>query len=315
MKVALYGAGSVSSSVAEVLSRREGFEVLGVFDRDGREDALTSGADVVVIASTSFLEEIAPDIRLAIESGSNVLTTAEEAAYPWSAHPEIAAELDALARQRNVSILGGGVNPGFAFDALVLTATGACWDVSAIEVERVVNLSGFSEAILRRLGIGFELDEFARRVETGEITGHIGFPQSMRTVASGLGISIDRIERVIEPVLGEKSYERPNGTTRAGLTAGFRQHYTAIVNDQPWFEALFTGHLDPADLSLVPRDSITIFGSTPVHMEIMPGLNPQLASVALVANSLVRLFAAPPGWVSVADLPPATPAPPSLASP
>ncbi|MCU1491158.1 MAG: hypothetical protein JWM85_2563 [Acidimicrobiaceae bacterium] len=283
--------------------------MLGVFGRDGREAALTSGADAVIIASTSFLEEIAADIRLAVENGSNVLTTAEEAAYPWFAHPEIAAEIDALARSRNVSVLGGGVNPGFAFDALVLTATGACCDVSSIEVERVVNLSGFSEAILHRLGIGFDLDEFDQRVNTGAITGHIGFPQSMRTVARGLGVAIERIDRQIEPVVGKRSYERPNGTTAPGLTAGFRQHYTAIVGDNPWFTALFTGHLDPSDLSLAPLDSLTVHGSTPVHMEIRPGLNPQLASVALVANSLHRLVAAPPGWVSVADLPPAAPAP------
>ena len=310
MKVALYGAGTVSHSVADVLSRREGFEVLGVFGRDEREAALSSGADVVVIATTSFLEQVAPDIRLALENGSNVLTTAEEAAFPWAAHGELASDLDALARQRGVSILGGGVNPGYAFDALVLTATGACWDVASIQVERVVNLSGFSEAILSRLGIGYELEEFEQLVKSGGVTGHIGFPQSMNVVAGGLGVRIERIDRVIEPLVGERLYERPHGSTDPGLTAGFRQHYTAVVDDEPWFNALFTGHLDPADIGLAPRDSITVGGSTPVHMEIVPGLNPQLASVALVANSLRRLVAARPGWVSVADLPPATPAPP-----
>src|SRR5580658_10518550 len=129
MKVALYGAGSVSRSASRILSQRQGIEVLGVFGRQDRERALTSGADVVVIATTSFLSEVGPDIRLAIEHGSNVLTTSEEAAYPFGAHAELAAELDSLARERGVSVLGGGVNPGFAFDALVLTATGACWDV------------------------------------------------------------------------------------------------------------------------------------------------------------------------------------------
>ena len=308
MNVALYGVGNVSLNVAEVLSRRDGFKVLGVFGRDDREAALTSGADVVVIATTSFLEEVAPDIRLAVESGSNVLTTAEEAAYPWASHGVLARELDILARERGVSILGGGVNPGYAFDALVLTATGACWDVASIEVERVVNLSGFSETILARLGIGYELEEFADRVRSGSITGHIGFPQSMRVVADSLGISVERIDRVIEPIVGDRAYERPYGDTRAGLTAGFHQHYTCVVNGEPWFTALFTGHLDPTALGLAPLDSITIAGGTPVHMEIRPGLNPQIASVALVANSLRRLVAAPPGWVSVADLPAATPA-------
>lgn len=308
MKVALYGAGSVSHSVSRILSQRQGIEVLGVFGRQDRTRALTSGADVVVIATTSFLDQVAPDIRVALEHGSNVLTTAEEAAYPWAGHGPLATELDALARQHGVSVLGGGVNPGYAFDALVLTATGACWDVASIDVERVVNLSGFSETILARLGIGYREDEFAELVDSGKITGHIGFPQSMRVVAAGLGAHIDRIERVIRPIMGQREYQRDHGSTASGLTAGFYQQYTAIVDGKTWFNALFTGHLDPADLGLAPRDSITVSGSTPVHMEIVPGLNPQLASAALVANSILRLVAAPPGWVTVAGLPPATPA-------
>jgi 4-hydroxy-tetrahydrodipicolinate reductase len=252
---------------------------------------------------------VAGDIRLAIESGSNVLTTAEEAAYPWAAHGAIAAEVDALARQHGVSVLGAGVNPGFAFDALVLTASGACWDVASIAVKRVVNLSGFSEAILARLGVGYGLEEFEQRAERGEITGHIGFPQSMRVVAGALGVAIERIDRVIEPVLGERDYERQKGRTTAGTTAGFRQHYVAVVDGAAWFDATFTGHLEPSHLGLAPLDSITIEGSTPVHMEMSPGLNPQQASTALVANSLRRLVAARPGWLSVADLPPATSVP------
>jgi 4-hydroxy-tetrahydrodipicolinate reductase len=310
MRVALYGRGGVNRNVSGVLARRGGFEVLGPYGRDQRDLALASDADAVVIATTSFLTEVAPDIETAIEHGSNVLTTCEEAAYPWTAHGEIAEHLDDLARRRGVSVLGGGVNPGFAFDALVLTATGACWDVESIRVQRVVNLSGFSEAIIARLGIGVRGEQFDGLVASGTITGHIGFPQSMRVVAGALGVSIERIERQIEPIIGERDYERPAGRTERGLTAGFRQHYTAISEGRPWFEAVFTGHLDPGDVGRAPLDRIEILGSTPVSMEISPGLNPQLASSAMVANSLVRLVAARPGWITVADLPPASPAAP-----
>jgi 4-hydroxy-tetrahydrodipicolinate reductase len=169
-----------------------------------------------------------------------------------------------------------------------------------------VNLSRFSEAVLARLGIGYSTEEFADRVASGTITGHIGFPQSMHVVADALGVRIERIERTIEALWGERDYQRPHGRTVRGLSAGFRQCYVAIVDDRPWFEALFTGHLDPANLNLAPLDRIEIYGSTPVQMEISPGLDPQLASCAMVANSIPRLVAARPGWLSVADLAPAT---------
>ena len=55
----------------------------------------------------------------------HVITTAEEAAQPWAIDAELADALDAAARARGVTVLGAGVNPGFVFDALVLTLAGA----------------------------------------------------------------------------------------------------------------------------------------------------------------------------------------------
>lgn len=295
MRVAIYGAGQAGTAVAELL-RERGVEVDGPFGREARDAALRGGADVVLIATTSFLAEIAADVRTAVEGGSNVLTTAEEAADPWAADPAIAAELDALARQRGVSILGAGLNPGFAFDALVLTATGACARVRSLRVERVVDLSRFSAAILRRLGVGFDPDAFAAGVADGSITGHIGFPQSMRVVARALGVTIDAIDREIEPLLGDD-----------GRSAGFVQRYVATAGGAQWFEARFTGHVAPVAAGLRTRDAIEVDGDPPVTLELPGGLPSQAGSAAVLANSVARLVAARPGWVTVAELPPAVP--------
>src|SRR5690606_17342538 len=82
MRVAIYGAGQAGTAVAGLLARR-GVTVDGPFGRDGRRAALESGADVVVITTTSFLADIAGDVRAAVSAGSHVLTSAEEAADPW----------------------------------------------------------------------------------------------------------------------------------------------------------------------------------------------------------------------------------------
>ena len=182
--------------------------MLGPFGRDRRDEALRSGADVVVIATTSFLAEIADDVRDAVESGSNVITTAEEAAYPWANDAATADRLDALARSRGVSILGAGLNPGFAFDALVLTACGAVPEVESLLVERVVDLSGFGETVLRRIGVAHSAESFEEGRRSGRVTGHIGFPQSMRVVGGRLGVEIERIDAELEPLFADA---RPRG--------------------------------------------------------------------------------------------------------
>ena len=295
MIVAVHGAGQAGRAVAGLLRRRAGVEVRGPFGRERREEALAGGADVVVIATTSFLDAIAPDVRWAVEAGSNVLTSAEEAAYPWAVDAACADELDALARARGVTILGAGLNPGFAFDALVLTALGAVAEVRALRVERVVDLSGFSAAVLRRIGVGHAPDAFAAGVASGAITGHIGFPQSMHVVAARLGVAIERIDREIAPVLA------------AGVTAGFEQRYVAVVAGAPWFEARFAGHIDPASRGWATRDTIHVDADPPLDLTLAPGIGAQSGSAAVLANSVARVAEARPGWLTVADLVPAAP--------
>jgi hypothetical protein len=306
VRVAIYGAGQAGSAVAALLREREGFlEVLGPFGRAERERALKSGADVVVIATTSFLGEIAADVRAAVDAGSNVLTTAEEAAYPWATSPAIADEIDARARERGVTVLGAGLNPGLAFDALVLTIVGASAVVAPLRVERVVDLSGFGPAVLRRIGVGHSPAAFAVGVASGEITGHIGFPQSMRLVAARLGMEVERIDREIAPIVADREHTAVHVTVAAGETAGFEQRYVAIAAGEPWFTALFTGHVDS---SRPTRDAIHVACDPPIDLVISPGLNAQRGSAAVLANSVRRVADAPPGWLTVADLPPATPA-------
>jgi 2,4-diaminopentanoate dehydrogenase len=306
VRVAIYGPGQAGSAVAALLREREGVEVLGPFGRTERERALGSGADVVVIATTSFLSEIAGDVRAAVDAGSNVVTTAEEAAYPWAASPAIADEIDARARERGVTVLGAGLNPGLAFDALVLTVVGASAAVAPLRVERVVDLSGFGPAVLRRIGVGHSPEAFAAGVASGEITGHIGFPQSMRLVAARLGVEVERIDRAIAPIVADREHAAAHMTVAAGETAGFEQRYVAIVAGEPWFTALFTGHVDS---SRPTRDAIHVASDPPIDLVISPGLNAQRGSAAVLANSVRRVAEAPPGWLTVADLPPATPTP------
>ena len=50
-----------------------------------------------------------------------------------------ARELDKLAKSRNVSVLGTGVNPGLVMDTMALIATAPCLSVQSVSVERVVD--------------------------------------------------------------------------------------------------------------------------------------------------------------------------------
>lgn len=295
--VAIAGDGQLGRGVAGILESRADVSVLGPASRTGIAGVLQSGADIVIIATTTRLADVLPSIRSAVTSGSNVIVSAEESAFPVVVDAEAAAEIDGLARAHGVTVLGCGLNPGFLFDAFVLTAMGVVASPTGIDVTRVVDLSGFGPAVAARLGLGVSETAFHELVTAGHILGHAGFPQSMSIVADRIGVAIERIDTRLTPVL------------RDGVTAGIDQEYVAIVSGEPWFRAVFRGDVDLPAAGLSASDSIRIRSSVQpdTTVTIDPGISSQAGSRAIIAHSVDRVLAARAGWITVADVPPAHP--------
>lgn len=313
VRVIISGFGGVGRNVTRLLSARPGYRIVAAYTRNrelagkdlgvlagvqplgvnatlDRAAALAEPADLLLVATTSFLRDVAGDLRAGVEHGLNVITTAEEAAFPWLTDYDLAVELDRLARDRGKTVIGLGLNPGFIFDALLLTATAIAWDVQGIRIRRVVNISRFSETIQRRLGIGFTEEEFHAGVAAGTITGHIGFPQSFHLAAKCLGRTIERLEKSFQPLL------------TGGTTGGFIQHIAAIVDGKAWMSAEFHAHVAPESVGYVAEDSISIEGYNALNLKLTPGCQPQLGTAAMIANTIPRVMEAAPGFLTVADL-------------
>jgi 4-hydroxy-tetrahydrodipicolinate reductase len=330
LRVVLFGTGRVGRDVTRLVSRRPGVSIVAALSRNpehqgrdigslsgvdplgvrvtgDREAALAETADVVSIATTSFFSAVTADITASVNSGKNVLCTAEEMAFPWAVDQEGANALDRLARERGVTVAGSGLNPGLLFDALVLTVLGLAWDVQSIHVRRVVNCSRFSPTVLRRLGFGFTRTEFTDGAAAGRIYGHIGFPQSIRAVGNRIEVQTERMEKAIEPLIADREYRMDRMTISPGHSAGFRQRVMAFSAGRPWFTAELIGHVAPEEAGFEREDTINIEGEAPVHLSLRPGCDAQSGSAAMVANSLRRVVEAPPGLLTVGDLPPACP--------
>jgi 4-hydroxy-tetrahydrodipicolinate reductase len=330
IRVTLLGVGHVGRDVARLISLRQGFRVVAAHSRNPKfqgkdlgahagiapagvvitgdhSQALATPSDVVVIATTSFLRDVAGDIRSAVTAGRNVICTAEEMLFPWLVNFSLAEGLNQLARQHSVTILGAGANPGFIFDAFVLTATGALWRVDFIHGRRVVDCSHFSPTILRRLGFGYTLAEFAEGAAAGTIYGHIGFPQSIALLGARMGMTIDGIEKNLDPIIAKKAYRMGNLHIAPGQTVGFIQRVIGSAGGKPWYQAEFIGHANPTKAGFEVQDSFDIRGYPDFHFSIQPGCNPHTTSAAIVANSLQRVVEAKPGLATIADLPPAFP--------
>jgi len=173
IKVVLWGLGSMGSGMAKYLIDKQGIEITGAIahreSKKGKDlaefidreeetgvkivndplNVIEEDVDVVLHATSSFLTEVFDQLKLIAEQKVNVITIAEEMAYPSVVDEKIAAKLNELAKENAVSILGTGVNPGFVLDLLILTMTGVCVEVNKIEAARVNDLSPFGPTVMR----------------------------------------------------------------------------------------------------------------------------------------------------------------------
>ncbi|MDW8213743.1 MAG: dihydrodipicolinate reductase [Roseiflexaceae bacterium] len=321
-RVVCYGLGPIGVSIARLACMRAGIQVIGAIDIDpqkagrdlgellGREtmgivvsaDAAETldrtRPDVVLHATQSSLAAVVPQLQECIAAGADVISTCEELAYPWSAHPQLAADLDAAARAAGVTLLGAGVNPGYAMDALPIMLTAACAEVRAVRVLRIVDAAQRRGPLQRKIGAGLTTDEFAQRVREGTVR-HVGLPESMHMIAAALGWRLDAVDDTITPVLAGHAVTTEHVAVEAGQVAGVHQVVRGYIGEREVITLELQMYVGAPD----PQDTIEIDSDPPLRMTIPGGIHGDIATAAIVVNAIPSIRRAEPGLLSMTDVP------------
>jgi hypothetical protein len=254
--------------------------------------------DAAIVTTLSELDICAPLFRDLLARGASVVSTCEELCWPWLRHGKLAQELDLLARENRGRLLGTGVNPGFLMDAFPAFATSISSSVSRIEVVRRQDASIRRVPFQRKIGAGLEPGEFEREVVAGRIR-HVGLPESLHFLASVLGIPIERWEESIQPVLADRPLESGLGRIEAGRAAGIRQEAIGLVGSDVRIRLEFVAAIGLED----PHDRVIVHGDPPVDLVWKGGVHGDVATSAIVLNSIRPLLASAPGLHTMATIP------------
>lgn len=328
VRVVLLGTGQMGTAVARIMSTKVGLELVGVVaHRDERRD-LDAGEvlgldrhlgvvvatdlgtvlaaarpEVVVQATCSRVADAWDDLVTCIEHGAHVVSIAEELAEPSAGSPERAAELDRLAREAGVCVLGTGVNPGFVLDLLVIALTGVCAHVESITATRVNDLSPYGPSVLRTQGVGLSAEAFAAGLADGSVVGHFGFPESITMIAKALGWHIDRVEQSREPIIATVRRETPFVVVEPGQVAGCRHSAVAYRDASPVITLVHPQQVRPEAEGIATGDTIEVHGTPEVRLSGSPEIPGGTATAALAVNMIPRVVAARAGLVTMAELP------------
>ncbi|HRU42622.1 MAG TPA: 2,4-diaminopentanoate dehydrogenase, partial [Candidatus Diapherotrites archaeon] len=245
VRVIIWGLGAMGGGMADMLLKKKGVEIVGAVGRGAKigksmydyiktekgskkdviigsyEDVIKEkAADVVLICTDSFTKGVFDKIKYCLEKKINVISSAEQMAYPKAAEPELTKQLDEIAKANGVTVLGTGINPGLIMDLLVIAFTGACEEVEHIVARRVNSLSPFGPAVMEEQGIGITVDEFKEGVRTGKLAGHVGFAESIGMIADAIGWKLSGFKQSMEPIVTEVDRKSPYGFAKAGDVAG-----------------------------------------------------------------------------------------------
>ncbi len=330
IRIFIWGFGAMGSGMARMLLNKKGVRICGICDihpdRTGmgmkellgveseHPEVVISGDpdeilereafDLALLATDSFTARAFDKIALLLNYGINVISTAEEMAYPAASEPELAVKMDEIARRNGVSILGTGINPGMIMDLLVVMLSGTAMEIDTIKAERVNSLSPFGPAVMQEQGVGLSREEFIRGRDDGELAGHVGFNESVRMITDALGWKLDRpVQQTMEPIISETERKTPYIRVAPGDVAGCRQEGHGFVEDRERITMIHPQQIEPHLAGVDTGDYITIKGVPEINMSIKPEIPGGTGTIAICVNMIPHIINARPGLKTMLDLP------------
>lgn len=329
VKVIIWGLGAMGGGMADMLLKKKGVDIVGVIgrgaklgksmydfiktERGDRPDVLIQSedellkekaADVVLLCTDSFTKEAFPRIKRIIENKINVVSSAEEMAYPQAQSPELAKEIDRLAKENGVTVLGTGINPGLIMDLLVVLMTGCCEEVDHIVSRRVNSLSPFGPVVMHEQGIGITVDEFKEGVKTGRLSGHVGFHESIRMITDAIGWELSApVTQSMEPIVTDVDRKSPYGFAKAGDVAGCAMKGFGYVDGELKVEMDHPQQIEPEQVGVQTGDYVIIKGTPNVNMVNSPEVPGGIGTIAMCVNMIPQTINAEPGLKTMIDLP------------
>ena len=172
-----------------------------------------------------------------------------------------------------------------------------------IKASRVNDLSPFGTAVMKGQGVGLTEEAFLRGVESGEVVGHVGFPESISMVAEGLGWKINKIEQTREPIISTVARETKYVSVEPGNVAGCRHCAIGEVDGEVKIDMEHPQQIHPNLEGQDTGDYIWVRGVPNIDMQIKPEIPGGIGTIAMAVNMIPHVINARPGLKTMMDLP------------
>lgn len=277
-----------------------GFETGVVVESDAHR-ALEEGADIAVVSVASYLSVMFDHFRICLEHGCNVVTIEEEAVYPWTTAPELAAELDRIGKEHRATLAASGAQDVFWMN-LVGTLMGAAHRIDSVFGRCTWNADDYGPEVAQHVHIGETKAEFDRYLRDH------GWPDfvsraTLEALIADVGLTPRAVRPSVAPVLAESpTRSRSLGRTIApGLLLGVVDSVTIETEEGPAFTFEMAGRVyEESEFDV----NEWIIRGEPSELRLFNDRVPtRLITCTSVVNRIPDVINAEPGLITLDRLP------------